>query len=42
MKAERRAFLKSYDVDDAIVEAVTREPELAPVVAKEDEAAAAK
>jgi phosphoenolpyruvate carboxykinase (ATP) len=28
MKAERRDFLKSYDVDTAIIEAVTREPEL--------------
>jgi len=33
MKSARRDFLKSYDVDNAIVEAVTREPELQPVTA---------
>ena len=31
MKLARRTFLKNYDVDDAIVEAVTREPEIQPV-----------
>lgn len=42
MKTERRAFLKSYDVDTAIIEAVTREPELSPVSVAPEGVARAK
>ena len=42
MKKQRREFLNSYDVDKAIVEAVTREPELRPVSPSAQGAAHAK
>jgi phosphoenolpyruvate carboxykinase (ATP) len=42
MKTERRAFLKTYDVDASIIEAVTREPEIKPVQTSIQGAARAK